>query len=396
MLPLLQGVRIIDFTSIVLGPYATQFLGDFGAEVIKVEPPEGDLFRSVRPGHSRRMGAGFLNCNRNKRSLAVDLKHAGASDVVHALVASADVVIHNMRPRSAARMGLSFEKLSQVNPRLVYAYAPAFDQRGRAADAPAYDDIIQAISGLAHLNANAQGEPRYLPTIVCDKVGGLHLALAVLAALTWRNRTGRGCCIEAPMFESMVSFLMTEQLGGATFEPPLGGTGYERLSARNRKPFPSSDGYVSILPYTTAQWAAFFAIIGRPEEADSPLIQDPVLRSQNVDALYATIAEVTPTRTTAQWLEVLRSRDVPCANVNSIDDLLKDPHLNDIGFFRTVQHPTEGTLRSTRSPFHLHGEPEQPDLPAPNISADARTVLGQAGFSAERIEALAAAGVIKL
>jgi crotonobetainyl-CoA:carnitine CoA-transferase CaiB-like acyl-CoA transferase len=396
MLPLLQGVRIIDFTSIVLGPYATQFLGDFGAEVIKVEPPEGDLFRSVRPGRSRRMGAGFLNCNRNKRSLALDLKQPGASDVVHALVATADVVIHNMRPRSAARMGLSFETLSKVNSRLVYAYAPAFDQRGRSADAPAYDDIIQAISGLAHLNANAQGEPRYLPTIVCDKVGGLHLALAVLAALTWRNRTGRGCCIEAPMFESMVSFLMVEQLGGATFDPPLGGTGYERLSARNRKPFPSSDGYVSILPYTTAQWAAFFDIIGRPEEANSPLIQDPVLRSQNVDALYATIADVTPTRTTAQWLEVLRARDVPCARVNSIDDLLQDPHLNDIGLISTMTHPTEGALRSTRSPFHLHGVAEQQDLPAPGIGADARTLLREAGFSDERIEALAAAGVVKL
>lgn len=396
MLPLLQGVRIIDFTSIVLGPYATQILGDFGADVIKVEAPDGDLFRSVRPGRSRRMGAGFLNCNRNKRSLAVDLKHDGASEVVAALVTSADVVVHNMRPRSAARLGLSYEKLSKINPRLVYAIAPGFDQRGRDADAPAYDDIIQALSGLAHLNANAQGEPRYLPTIVCDKVGGLHLALAVLAALAWRNRTGRSCCIEAPMFESMVSFLMAEQLGGATFEPPLGGTGYERLSSLNRKPFRSSDGYVSILPYTTDQWAAFLDLIGRPEEAHSPLIQDPLLRSQNVDALYATIAAVTPTRTTAQWLELLRSRDVPCARVNSIDELLKEPHLADVGFFRIMEHPTEGALRSPRSPFHMHGVPEQPDAPPPNVSADAQAILGEVGFTATRIEALGAAGAIKL
>lgn len=396
MLPLLQGVRILDFTSIVLGPYATQILGDFGADVIKVEPPEGDLFRTVRPGRSRKMGAGFLNCNRNKRSVAIDLKHEAAGEVVHALVAKADVVVHNMRPRSAAQLGLSYEALAKINPQLVYAFSPGFDQRGRDADAPAYDDIIQALSGLAHLNANEQGQPRYLPTIICDKVGGLHLALAVVAAIAHRIRTGKGCCIEAPMFESMVSFLMTEQLGGKTFIPSLGGTGYERLSSANRRPFPTRDGYVSILPYNTSQWGAFFELVGRTEQAHSEIVQDPVLRSQNIDALYGMIAEVTPTRSTDEWLALLRERDVPCARVNRIDELLCDPHLTETGFFRETAHPTEGALFCARSPFHVHGEAQRPDLPPPNIGADARAILSAAGIADERIDRLASAGVIRL
>jgi crotonobetainyl-CoA:carnitine CoA-transferase CaiB-like acyl-CoA transferase len=396
MLSLLQGVRILDFTTIVLGPYATQILGDLGADVIKVEPPDGDLFRSVRPGRSRQMGSGFLGCNRNKRSIAVDLKNPASTDLVHALVGKADVVVHNMRPRSAARLGLSYEELKEVNPRLVYAFAPGFDQRGRDAGAPAYDDIIQATSGLAHLNRSTQGEPRYLSTIVCDKVGGLHLALAVAAAVAYRARTGHGCCVEAPMFESTVSFLLAEQLGGEAFVPALGGTGYERLSAPNRRPFPTADGFVSILPYTTTHWTAFFELVGRPEQARSEIVRDPVVRSQNVDRLYGMIAEVTPTKTTAEWLVLLRSRDVPCARVNRLDELMEDPHLRDVAFFEEYEHPTEGRLRSASTPFHAHDAPTRTDLPPPFLNADARSILEEAGIPADRVRALAAAGVIRL
>lgn len=396
MLTLLKGIRVIDFTSIVLGPYATQFLGDFGADVVKMEPPEGDLFRTVRPGRSPTMGAGFLNCNRNKRSIAIDLKHEQAGEAVDALVAKADVVVHNMRPRSASQLGLSYERLAEINPQIIYAFAPGFDQRGRDADAPAYDDIIQAVSGLAHLNANEQGRPRYLSTIICDKVGGLHLALAVAAAIVQRERTGKGCCIEAPMFESMVSFLMTEQLGGKTFVPPLGGTGYERLSSPNRRPYPTRDGYVSILPYNTANWEAFFELVGWPEETHAEIVRDPVLRSENIDLLYGMIAQVTPTRTTDEWLILLRSRDIPCARVNRIDELLTHPHLTETGFFRESVHPTEGALFSARSPFHVHGAPDEPDLPPPNISADAREILSEAGVTEQQIQNLATAGVIRL
>jgi crotonobetainyl-CoA:carnitine CoA-transferase CaiB-like acyl-CoA transferase len=396
MLPLLSGIRVIDFTSIVLGPYATQILGDLGADVIKVEPPQGDLFRAVRPGHSKHMGAGFMNLNRNKRSLAIDLKNPAAGEAVGALVAAADVVVHNMRPSSAAHLGLSYDALRQINPRVVYALAPGFDQRGRDANAPAYDDIIQASSGLAHLNANQQGQPRYLPTIVCDKVGGLHLAIAVLAGIAQRARTGSGCCVEAPMFESMVSFLMTEQLGGRTFVPPLGKTGYERLSSPNRRPFRTKDGYLGILPYNTAHWAAFFELIDRPEQAHGEIVQNPVLRSQSIDSLYGMIAAVTPDRTTEEWLGLLSARDIPCARVNSLDALLDDLQLQDTGFFKQIEHPTEGTLLSTRSPFHCYGQPEQADLPAPTVGGDGRAILASVGLSAERIDALASCGAVRL
>ena len=396
MLPLLQGIRILDFTTIVLGPYATQTLGDLGADVIKIEPLQGDLFRAVRPGRSRSMGAGFIGFNRNKRSLAIDLKRPEARDVLARLVAGADAVVHNMRPKAAESLGIGYAQLKALKPDLVYAFAAGYDQSGPNADEPAYDDIIQAAGGVAALNANAQGQPRYLSTILCDKVGGLHLALAVAAALAHRARTGLGCCIEAPMFESTVAFLMSEQLGGETFVPALGSTGYDRLSAPNRKPYATRDGHMAILPYNSSHWAAFFELIGRAELAHSPQVQDPVLRSQNVDALYALIAEVAPTRTTAEWLEALRAADIPCARVNSIGDLLHDPHLAATGFFVEYDHPTEGRLRAPRAPFRWHGGQELPDRPAPRPGYDGRTVLNEAGLADAAIDELVTGGVLRI
>jgi crotonobetainyl-CoA:carnitine CoA-transferase CaiB-like acyl-CoA transferase len=398
MLPLLQGVRVLDFTTIVLGPYATQLLGDLGADVVKIEPRQGDLFRTVRPGRSRAMGAGFLGYNRNKRSLALDLKCAGARDVLERLVRGADVLVHNMRPKSAASLGIDPAQVSALQPRIVYAYAAGYDQSGPNAAEPAYDDVIQAAAGIAALNRDADGEPRYLRTILCDKVGGLHLALAVAAALAHRERTGEGCCIEAPMFESTVSFLMSEQLGGESFVPALGPTGYDRLASPHRRPYRTRDGYMAILPYNTTHWTAFLELVGRPERAHSPEVQDPVLRSRHVDRLYALIAEVAPERTTAEWLQALRALDIPCAPVNSIEDLLADAHLNATGFFQEYDHPTEGRLRQARSPFRLHGETarERPDRPPPRLGADGREVLASLGYGDAEIEELVATGAVSL
>lgn len=399
MLPLLQGVRVLDFTTIVLGPYATQLLGDLGADVIKVEPRQGDLFRTVRPGRSRTMGAGFLGYNRNKRSLALDLKCDGAGEVLGRLVRGADVLVHNMRPKTAATLGIDHARVSALQPRIVYACAAGYDQSGPNAAEPAYDDVIQAASGIAALNRGDDGEPRYLRTIVCDKVGGLHLALAVAAALAHRERTGEGCCIEAPMFESTVSFLLSEQLGGESFVPAIGPTGYDRLASAHRRPYRTRDGHMAILPYNTAHWTAFLELVGRGERAHAPEVQDPVLRSQHVDALYALIAEAAPQRTTAEWLQVLRERDIPCAPVNSIEDLLADPHLRATGFFQEYDHPTEGRLRQARSPFRWHGagaERGLPDRPPPRVGADGRAVLASLGYGDPEIEALVAAGVVSL
>jgi crotonobetainyl-CoA:carnitine CoA-transferase CaiB-like acyl-CoA transferase len=395
MFQLLKGLRIIDATTVVLGPYATRLLGDLGADVIKIEPPEGDVFRAVRPGRSDRMGAGFLNCNRNKRSLVLDLKQEQDRAALLEVVRDADVFVHNMRPKSAEKLGLSYRQLRACNDRIVYCYSPGFGQGGRHAGRPAYDDIIQAMSGLAVLNADGNGEPRFLPTIVCDKVGGLHLALAVLAGVTHRRISGQGCCIEVPMFESMVSFLMAEQLAGETFVPALGRTGYERLLSPYRKPFRTSDGYVTILPYTTSHWRSFLRMVGRAELAEQEWVRDPAERSARVNDLYKVIAEATPKRTTEEWMSALEQVDVPCARLASVADLLNDAHLRDVNFFSEESHPTQGRIRFARSPFRVEGVDTQPDEPAPELGDHTRAVLTEAGLTAEQIDKLISLGVIK-
>jgi crotonobetainyl-CoA:carnitine CoA-transferase CaiB-like acyl-CoA transferase len=394
MLQLLTGIRIIDLTSVVLGPYASQILGDLGAEVIKVEPPNGDLFRAVRPGRSPSMGAGFLNSNRNKKSVVIDLKKPEGMDILRTLVESADVLMHNMRPASAQALGISFEEFAKLNPRLVYCYAPGFGEDGPYAGLPAYDDIIQALSGVAYLNQNAEGEPRFLPTILCDKVGGLHLALGVMAGLINRVTTKSGCRIEVPMFESTVSFLMLEQLGGQTFAPPLGSTGYERLQSPYRRPFRTKDGFISVLPYNTAHWTDFLTLIGQHDVANASWVTDPVSRSREIDRLYRIISEVTPERTTDEWLRALRAIDVPSAPVNSMTDVLSDSHLQAIRFFSEYNHPTEGTLKSVRSPFSMDGELRQSDRAPPQLGQDTEDVMRSVGLSAEEIDALKAKGVL--
>ena len=396
MLDLLRGVRILDLTTVVLGPYATQMLGDLGAEVIKVEPPRGDVFRAVRPGRSERMGAGFLGCNRNKRSIAVDLGNPDGHEAVMRLVETVDVVVHNMRPKSARKLGVDFAACRERNPRILYCYASGFGQQGPFADEPAYDDTVQAVSGLAHLNANEAGEPRFLRTIIADKVGGLHLAIAVLAALASR-RTGteHGAVeVEAPMFESLVSFLMVEQLGGRTFEPPLGGTGYERLNSPYRKPFATKDGFVSIIPYTATHWARFLALVGREDLAEDPRVTDPVERSRSIDMLYGIIEQAAPQRTTDDWIVLLRERDVPCARVNQLEDLLANDHLAAVDMFQRVRHPEEGEMVSVRSPFNVEGHAERADRLAPTLGQNTREVLLEAQFSGAEIERLIAAGAV--
>jgi crotonobetainyl-CoA:carnitine CoA-transferase CaiB-like acyl-CoA transferase len=390
---LLKGIRVVDLTTIVLGPYATQLLGDMGATVIKIEQLSGDLFRSARPGRSARMGAGFLNCNRNKRSIALDLTREEGREAFRCILKTADVLVHNMRPQSAAKLGVSYENAKAVKPNIVYCYATGFGQNGPYAAEPAYDDTIQAASGLAFLNANAAGEPRFLPTIIGDKVAGLHLALAVLGGIVARQKTREGCCIEAPMYESIVSFLMVEQLAGLSFRPPLGGVGYERLLSPNRKPYPTSDGYISILPYNTAHWTRFLELIGREDLAELDLVRDPVKRSESIDQLYTVIANATPARTTGEWLAALKERDIPCARVNRLADLLNDEHLQAVGLFTEVEHPTEGAMTSVRSPFRVVNQPARPDWPAPVLGSDTYEILCEAGFEEDDIKRMLETGV---
>lgn len=392
MLSLLKGLKIIDLTTVVLGPYATQTLADLGADVIKVEPIGGDGFRAVRPGHHGEMGAGFLNLNRNKRSIAIDLRAPEGLAALDRLVANADVVVHNMRAASADRLGIGFERLRTVNPGLVYCYTAGFGEGGRDSDEPAYDDTIQARSGLAWLNANAAGEPRFLSTIVADKVGGLHLAIGVLAGLAARARSGEAVCLEAPMFESMVSFLLVEQLAGRSFVPALGPTGYDRLLSPYRKPYRTRDGYIAVIPYNGVHWTRFLQLIGRTDLVGDPRVTDPVQRSRSIDMLYALIEEAVPERTTDEWLKLLGERDIPCAPVNKVESVLDDAHLTDVGMFREIEHPSEGRLLSVRSPFRA-GE-ELADTPAPALGGDSRELLREIGYENDAIDALIANGIV--
>jgi len=393
---LLRGLKVVDLTTIVLGPYATQLLGDFGADVVKVEPPGGDLFRSARPGRSAAMGAPFLNCNRNKRSIVLDLVQVEGLAVLRRLLATADVVVHNIRPEAARRLGVSYEDVREIRPEIVYCYGCGFGQEGARAADPAYDDIIQAASGIAFLNATPSGAPRYLPTLLADKVAGLHLALAVVAGVAARARTGRGTCIEVPMFESVVSFLMVDVLAGRTFDPPLGDMGYGRLTSPFRKPFATRDGFVAILPYSGAHWTRFLTLIGRADLAASDLVTDPVRRSREIGRLYAVVEEAAPTRTTAEWLELLRAHDIPCGEVRNPNDLPDDPHLRDVGMFAPVEHPTEGPLVSAHSPFRLPFGEASDDIPVPNPGEHGEAILREAGFTDGEIHGLVRSGGVHL
>lgn len=379
MLDLLDGVRVVDLTTIILGPYGTQILGDLGADVVKVETPSGDLLRYARPGRSDDLGATFLGFNRNKRSITLDLKSDDGRDALDRLLASADVLVHNMRPAAADRLGLGLDEVSERHPHLVYVRSPGFDQDGPDKDRPAYDDVVQAASGFAGLMAGpAGGEPQYVPSVVCDKVGGLHLAIAVLAGLVNKERNGgAGRRIEAPMFESIVSFLLSEHLSGHSFEPPLGPVGYARVVDPGRRPYRTADGFLGVLPYDTGHWQRMLRLLGRDDLAEARWVAEPVERAGRVGELYQALADGLPARTTAEWVAAINEADIPCSPVAHPADLLDDEHLETVGMFPVVDHPTEGRIRQVRSPFRdRDGHEPRPDRPAPGLGEHDDEVLG--------------------
>ena len=391
MFQLLKGLKIIDLTTIVLGPYATQLLADLGAEVIKIESLDGDVFRAVRPGRRDDLGVAFMNFNRNKRSLTLDLKQPRGQEILHALVRDSDALVHNMRARSATKLGASYDTLKEVNPSLVYCYSPGFGSLGPDADAPAYDDIIQSRSGLTDLNANSEGAPQFLRTIAADKVVGLHLALAVASGLIQKERTGKGVCIEAPMLESMVSFLLSEHLAGKTLVPSEGELGYDRMMTPNRKPHKTKDGYLVILPYSTRHWIRFFQLCELEDWATANKVVDPLLRSKHIDELYGKISELAPSKTTAEWLKVLAEQDIPCADVNSLDDIMTDEHLVAAQMFHQDTDPRIGDYLEIRPPFQVDGmlaHEETPNTAAPGLGENNDDILNELGYSAEDINAL--------
>ncbi|MGH8642406.1 MAG: CaiB/BaiF CoA transferase family protein [Burkholderiales bacterium] len=389
----LEGVRVVDLTSVVVGPLATQILADHGAEVIKVESKAGDLVRvmngkSVTPG----MGAKFLHLNRNKRSVVLDLKQPAGLAALKKLLARADVMLWNNRPASMARLGLSYADVRAINPKIIYCGMFGFGQDGRYRDKPAYDTIIQGAGGMAALNHRATGEPRFVPMVVADKAVGLIAVQMIAMALYGREQTGKGCSIEIPMFENLVKFVMEEHMYLKTFEPVLGETGDPRLLDALNKPLPTRDGWISLSANTDEQAFGLFDAIGRPELKSDPRFSSVEARFANVQEYFRIRAEALKTRTTGEWLEVLGRADVPAMPYHTLDSLLEDPHLQDVGFFEVKDHPTEGRTRSMRLPNKWSSGTRREWSPAPKLGQHSVEVLREAGYDDAAIESMVAAG----
>jgi crotonobetainyl-CoA:carnitine CoA-transferase CaiB-like acyl-CoA transferase len=391
----LAGIRVIDLTTVILGPYATQILGDLGADVVKVEPHAGDNMRWVAPSREPGLAHIFLHLNRNKRSIVLDLKRPEGLDAVRRLAASADVFVHNVRPQAIARLGLAYEDVRAVNPRIVYVGAYGFRRDGPYGDRAAYDDIIQGLTALPMVVAQVTGErPRYVPATICDRITGLNAVNAVTAALFHRERTGEGQAVEVTMFEAMTEFVLGDHMAGATWEPPIAPMGYPRLLAPDRNPYRTKDGYLGLLVYNDKQWQSLFAAIGRPELYDederfSSLEQ----RSRHIAEVYAFLADVIAERTTAEWLDVLGKADIPVMPVHTLESLLEDPHLASVGFFRSVDHPTEGPIRAMDTPSRWSASPPAYRLHAPLLGEHSVEILREAGYSPGEIEELLTSGV---
>lgn len=390
----LEGLRVLDMTSVVMGPYATQILGDFGADVIKVEAPGGDVIRQVGPSRNKGMGPLFLNSNRSKRSITLDLKTPQGLKVLLRLAERADVLVYNIRPAAMARLGLSYEEVAAHNPQIIYAGMFGYSQDGPYASNPAYDDLIQGAALLPYLIQRAgSDQPRYVPTALSDRVVGLYALSAILAALHERGRSGQGQRLDIPMFECMVNFVLADHLGGLSYDPPLDRGGYHRQLSPERRPYQTSDGYVCTLLYTDAHWLRFCEAIGR-----SDLIENDHrfatfhARMEHIDEVYGTLSEILLQRTTAEWLKIFGEADIPAMPMNDIEGVLSDPHLEAINFFHLTEHPTEGRLREMKVPTQFYRTPATPPCPVPRQGQDGHQILIEAGFDTQEIRDLDASG----
>ncbi|MGA0569986.1 CaiB/BaiF CoA transferase family protein [Variovorax sp. VNK109] len=389
----LAGVRIVEVASVVMAPFACRILGDMGADVVKVEPLSGDTIRAIGPMRNPRMGHLFLHANRNKRSLALDLKSQEGAEAMRRLVQTADVLIYNVRPAAMQRLGLGYEELSAIHPKLIYVGAYGFGQSGPYAARPAYDDLIQGLAGIPSLVARTgDGNPRYVPLAIADRYVGLATVNAVLGALLARGRTGRGQSIEVPMFETMVECVMGDHSGGETFEPPIGPAGYARSLAPERKPFATLDGYICAMLYTDQQWRAFFQLVNS-EMRNDPRFATLTSRTKHAGPVHQYLQEVLRTRTTSEWLRNFEELDIPATVLHTLETIPGDPHLTAVDFFQWHEHPTEGPLRYTRSPATWSDTPMAITRHPPTIGEHSVELLEELGYSSTQIEEFFEAGV---
>lgn len=392
----LDGVRVIDLTTVMFGPYCTQILAEMGADVIKIEQPAGDSSRQTGPSKTPGMAGGYLTKARNKRSIMLDLKQPEGRAVFQRLIAGADAFVHNIRPKPAARIGVDYETVSAIKPDIVYCAATGFRPDGPYADKAAYDDLIQGLSGFAALNGKVSGgEPRYAPSVIVDKVSGLFASYAVAMALFHRERTGEGQRVDVGMFEAFTAFLMQEHLQGRAFEPPIGPAGYSRLLTTHRRPYPTADGYICVVPYTDRHWRAFFRLVGRPELAADERFASLRERTKNIDALYGIVAEVLPAKTTAEWLTLMTEADIAAMQMHDVDSVIDDPHIKAVGLFQVMEHPTEGKVRYIESPVRFSKTPGGFRRHADRQGESSVPVLEEIGYSADEIAAMIESGVTK-
>lgn len=392
----LAGVRVVDLSTVVVGPACTLALADHGAEVIKIEAPDGDLMRQLGGGARHRgMTGKFMNFNRNKRSVCIDLKTEGGRAVLRRLLEGADVFVTNMRTSALDKLGLDWESLRAVNPRLIHCLVLAFGRKGRYAGRPAYDTVIQSASGVAGAFQASGGEPRFVPFVMTDHITGQIAAQAIGFALYRRTRTGVGESIEVPMFETMAAFVMREHMGNLTFDPPIGPVGDARILNADNRPVPTKDGYIAISPNTDAQAFAFFEAIGRPELKADPRFCSVAARTANSLDYYSLRASALRDRTSAEWLEILERIDVPAMRYNTLESLLDDPHLEDVGFVSRVDHPSEGAIRQIGLPNAFSGGSRPEIGPAPRLGEDTVEVLRECGFGQDEIDAALRGGIIR-
>lgn len=390
----LDGIKVVDLTNMLMAPYTTQILGDLGADVIKVEPPEGDPIRKIGPHRSQGMGPIFLNTNRSKRSVVLDLKSEDGHAALMELIRAADVLVYNRRPQVMERLGLSYDVVQKANPRIIYAGVFGFGQNGRYAAKPAFDDLIQGAAGIPSLTQLAgSDEPAYCPAAVVDRGVGLWAVGQINAALVHQLRTGQGQRIDMPMFEMMTSFVLGEHFYGRTFEPNMGEPGYPRLLSSDRRPYRTKDGYVCVVIYTDRHWQAWFEALGTPDAMKTDKrFATMTTRTENINSIYAELAEALLDRTTDQWLNLFDEADIPAMPVNTPDSLIDDPHLSDVEFFKKVEHPTEGAIWDMAVPANWSETQPGPDKFAPLLGEHSEEVLREIGFDQARIEKMMQCG----
>jgi crotonobetainyl-CoA:carnitine CoA-transferase CaiB-like acyl-CoA transferase len=381
----LQGVRVVDLTTVMLGPFCTQILGEMGAEVIKIETPDGDVNRWTGESRSPGMSTGQLIKGRNKRSIVLNLKVVEAREAFEKLIKTADVFVHNIRPKAASRLAIDYETIAELNPSIIYASATGFGEAGPFADKPAYDDLIQGASGIASLYGKVTGTPRYVPSVMADKTTGLFLSNYISMALFHKERTGEGQKLHVPMYESFAAFVISEHMQGQTFVPATGPAGYTRMLTVHRKPYETMDGFICVVPYTQKHWMNFLTLVGEQNLIEDPRFSSQTERTKNIDALYEIVSDSMKTRTTSDWLITLTDADIPAGPMNSPKDLFDCPHLDAVGMFPEIEHPTEGRIKHIKVPVTFSKTPGGLYRHSEKLGESTHAVLSELGFSKTEI-----------